>query len=192
MPLLSSAIVWLILTSSSQSAPAYPGGLIVAWIICNGAKRNQIGGWLLFFFWQLYGGVIITAVLFATNIQSYVPENFDSTDRCALFLVSTVPTLMIYLAQLGVGTILLSVRTWDLLKLLRWLIGAEVVAAIISTIIDANYFPDNVGLNFLTLVPEALWLAYFFRSKRVKHVFETHDWEIAVNSIYPVKPKMAT
>jgi hypothetical protein len=58
--------------------------------------------------------------------------------------------------------LLSSVIVW-----LRWLIGAEVVAAIISTIIDVNYFPDNVGLNFLTLVPEALWLAYFFRSKRV-------------------------
>jgi len=190
---LSSVIVWLITSSgSTPPAPTYPGGIIVAWLICNGAKRNQIGGWLLFFFWQLYGGVIITAALFATNIQSYVPENFESTDRCALFLVTTVPTLIIYLAQLGVGTILLSVRIWDLLKLLRWLIGAQVVASIVSTIIDANYFPDNVGLNFLTLVPEALWLAYFFRSKRVKHVFENHDWEIAVNSIYPVKPKMAT
>lgn len=191
MLLLSNVIVWLTSTGTPP-APTYPGGIILAWLICNGAKRNPIGGWLLFFYWQLYGGVIMTAALFATNIQSYVPENFDSTDRCALFLISTVPTLIIYLAQLGVGTILLSVRTWDLLNLLRWLIGAELVAAIFSTVIDANYFPDNVGLNFLTLVPEALWLAYFFGSKRVKHVFETHDWEIAVNSIYPVKPKMAT
>lgn len=134
----------------------------------------------------------MTALLFATNIQSYVPENFETGDRFALFVFSAVPTLIIYLAQVAVGTILLSVRTWDVLKLLRWLIGAEVVAVAISTVIDANYFPDNVWLNFLTLIPQTLWLAYFLRSTRVRHVFKTHDWEIAVNSIYPVKPKLAT
>jgi hypothetical protein len=178
-------------SSSSSAAPTFPGG-ILAWIICNGAKRNQIGGWLMFFFWQLYSGILVSALFFAMNIQSYVPENFESSDRFLLFLTSVVPMLIIYLAQLGVGTILLVARTWDLLKLLRWLVGMEIVASIIALVIDANYFPDNVGLNLLTLVPQALWLAYFFRSMRVKHVFKTHDWEIAVNSIYPVKPKMVS
>jgi hypothetical protein len=177
--------------SGSQYTPTFPGGLI-AWLVCNGRKRNQIGGWLLFFFWQLYSGLIISAVLFAANIQSYVPENFTTTQQYALFILSTIPVFTIFLVQLAVGTVLLSARTWDVLKLLRWLIGAEVVASSVSTIIDANYFPDNVGLNFLTLIPQILWLAYFFRSARVKHVFQIHDWEIAVNSIYPVKPKLAT
>lgn len=191
MFLLSSFIIWVILTTGSQSTPAFPGG-IVAWIVCNGAKRNQIGGWLMFFFWQLYGGLLMTAVLFATNIQSYVPENFESSQRFGLFLMSAVPTLIIYLAQVAVGTLLLVVRTWDLVALLRWLIGAEVVAVLISTVIDANYFPENVALNFLTLIPQTLWLVYFFRSARVKHVFRAHDWEMAVSSIYPVKTKVAT
>jgi hypothetical protein len=188
---LTSAIFWFIYASGSQTTPVLPGG-IIAWVICNGAKRNQIGGWLMFFFWQLYSSILMTAFLFAMNIQSYVPENFESSDRFLLFLTSVVPMLIIYLAQVGVGTILLVARTWDLLKLLRWLVGMEVVASIIALVIDANYFPDNVGLNFLTLVPQALWLAYFFRSMRVKHVFKTHDWEIAVNSLYPIKPKMVS
>src|SRR4029077_1779897 len=122
-------------------------------------------------------------------IQSYVPENFTITQHFGLFILSTIPMFIIFLAQLAVGTVLLSARTWDVLKLLRWLIGAQVVATTVSTIIDANYFPDNLGLNFLTLIPQILWLGYFFRSARVKHVFQLHDWEIAVNSIYPVKPK---
>jgi hypothetical protein len=87
---------------------------------------------------------------------------------------------------------LLSARTWDLLKLLRWVIAAEVVGAIVSTGIDAVYYPDNVALNFLTIVPESLWLAYLFRSVRVRHIFQSHDWELAVNFIYPLKPKAAT
>lgn len=166
--------------------------MLIAWLICNGAKRNQIGGWLLFFYWQLYGGFLITIALFCVNIQSYIPENFGSTDKYLLFLASTVPVLFLLLAQTAVGTILLSARTWDLLKLLRWIIAAELVAALASTAIDANYYPDNTALNFLTIVPEALWLAYLFRSARVKHVFKLHDWETAVNSIYPAKIKPAT
>jgi hypothetical protein len=186
------AVIVAASSSSSQYTPTYPGGILIAWLICNGAKRNPIGGWLLFFYWQLYGGLLMTSAFFAMNIQSYIPENFDEKEKYLLFLASAVPTLILYLIQLAVGTILLTVRTWDLLKLLRWAIIGEIAAAIVSTAIDAVYFPDNVGLNFLTIVPESLWLAYLFRSARVKHVFQTHDWEIAVNSIYPAKPKMAT
>src|SRR5712692_8120634 len=103
-------------SSGSQYTPTYPGGIIVAWLICNGAKRNPIGGWLMFFYWQLYSGLLLTAVFFSINIQSYVPENFDSSEKFLLFFLSIVPVLILYLAQLAVGTILLSVRTWDLLK----------------------------------------------------------------------------
>jgi len=134
----------------------------------------------------------MTALFFSMNIQSYVPENFDSGEKCALFLLSTVPALILVLAQVAVGTILLSVRTYDVLKLLRWLLAAQIVFGIVSIAIDATYFPDNTALNLLTVIPYPLWLAYLFGYCRVKHVFKTHDWEVAVNSIYPVKPKVAT
>jgi len=129
----------------------------------------------------------MTVVFFAINIQSYVLENFDSGKKFAFFLMSVLPSLILYLAQTAVGTILLSVRAWDLLVLLRWLVGAQVVFGIISIAIDANYFPDNTALNLLTVIPASLWLAYLFRSVRVKHVFKTHDWEMAVNTIHPEK-----
>jgi hypothetical protein len=127
----------------------------------------------------------MTAIFFSINLQSYVPENFDSSRKFNLFLLGVVPDLILYLAQVAVGTVLLSVRSWDLLQLLRWLTAGQVAAAILSTVIDSNYFPDNVALNFLTLVPQSLWLAYLFKSARVKHVFKSHDWSVAVNSIHP-------
>ena len=190
MLLLSSIAIWLLY--SSNSTPAYPGGAILAWIICNAAKRNPIGGWLLFFYWQLYGGLLMTALLFSTNIQSYVRENFDSGEKFYLFLLSVVPTLILYLAQVAVGTILLSARTWDLLKLLRWLVAGGFVAELVSIVISINYYPDNIALNLLTIVQQTFWLAYLFNSVRVKHVFETHDWDIAVKSIHPEQPKVVT
>ena len=183
--------VLLASSSSSSTTPTLPGG-ILAWIICYRARRSEIGGWLLFFYWQLYGGLLMTAVFFSMNLQSYVPENFDTAEKFALFLLSVVPSLILYLAQVAVGTTLLSVRTWDILKLLRWLTAGQVVAGVISMVIDANYFPDNTALNLLTVIPESIWLAYLFRSVRVKHVFKTQDWDVAVNTIYPLKPTVAT
>src|ERR1700676_4375114 len=122
---------WLTSSSSSSATPTVPGG-ILAWFICYRARRNEIGGWLLFFYWQLYGGLLMTALLFSTNLQSYVAENFEDSQRFYLFLLSVVPSLILYLAQVAVGTILLSVRAWDVLQLLRWVTAGQVAAAILS------------------------------------------------------------
>jgi hypothetical protein len=178
--------------SSSPNSPTFSPGFLIAWLICNGRKRSPVGGWLFFFYWQLYSGLLISAVFFATNIQSYVPENFGSTRLFALFLASSVPGLLLFIVKCAVGTLLLSARTWDMLKLLRWVMVAELAAGVLGAGIDAAYFPDNLGLSFLTIVPDMLWLAYFFRSTRVRHIFYSHDWDVAVNSIHPLKLKMAT
>jgi len=72
--------------TGSQNSPTFSPGFLIAWLVCNGRKRSPIGGWLFFFYWQLYSGLLMTVVFFATNLQSYVPENFASTSQFALFL----------------------------------------------------------------------------------------------------------
>ncbi len=135
----------------------------------------------------------MTVLFFSMNFQSYVPENFENSATFYLFLASVVPSIVIFMLQVAVGTFLVSVRTWDLLRLLRGLIIAQVIAATIGTVIDVKYFPDNVALSLMfTLIPHLLWMGYFFKSSRVRHVFQSHDWDIAVNSIYPTQPKLAT
>jgi len=188
--LRTTAALMLLAASSNQYAPSFPGG-IIAWFVCNGRKRSEYGGWLLFFYWQLYSGIVMTAIFFSINFQSYVPENFDDPARYHLFLASAAPSIVLFVLQAAVATILISVRTWDLLQLLRWLIVAQVVAAMVAVMIDAKYFPENVALNItLTLIPESLWMGYFFGSKRVKHVFQTHDWDTAVEAIHPTHTKI--
>jgi hypothetical protein len=172
-------------SSSSQYTPTLPGG-IIAWVVCNNRKKQQIGGWLLYYYWQLYSGAVVTIIFFAIAFQSYVPENFDDKRRYVLFLTSTVPLLITYALQVAVATFLISVRTWDLLRLLRWLLVAEIAISGLGIAIDTKYFPDNIILDFFTIVPAILWLAYFFRSQRVTHVFKLHDWDEAVNNIYPI------
>ena len=172
--------------TGSQTTPALPGS-IVAWIVCNARKRNPIGGWLLFFYWQLYGGLLMAAVFFTINIQSYVPENFDSHTRFAMFLLSAVPGLLLLSIQAVVATIALGVQTRDMLALLRGVLVAETIAACVALVIDITYFPDNAVFSILTLIQSSLWLAYMLKSARVRHVFSQGDWEVAVSTIYPLK-----
>lgn len=181
----------MLASSGNQATPMLPGGLI-AWFVCNGCKRSPIGGWLLFYFWQLYSSLFMSAVLLAGNIQSYVPENFDSETRFALFLASVVPVLILLLMQVAIATQALSVRTPDMLNLLRWILFAQVIASTLGVILDAMYFPDNQVFSIIGLIQEALWLAYFLKSTRVRHVFNLQDWYVAVNSIYPPKLKVST
>jgi len=189
-------MIWdaLLLTAAgggSQTTPTLPGG-IIAWIICNAQKRHAVGGWLLFYYWQVYGTLVLSAVFFGLNIQSYVPENFENKTRFALFLAAAVPGLLLILIQTVVATFSIGVQTPDMLKVLRVVLAAQVLAGIIEVAIDSMNFPDNLFLSIYTLLQESLWLAYFFRSKRVRHVFGLQDWDIAVNSIYPPKLKAAT
>jgi hypothetical protein len=190
--LIADALLLAILASGgNQSTPMLPGG-IVAWIVCNGRKRNPIGGWLLFYYWQLWSGLLLSAVFFAINIQSYVPDNFDSGKQFGIFIVSTVPGLVLLLAQLVVGTMLLSFRTPDMLRLQRWTLVAQVVATVAGLAIDGKYYPDNIAFSALALIQETLWMFYFFKSTRIRHVFDSQDWETAVHSIYPLKLKLST
>jgi hypothetical protein len=177
----------LLAAASNQYTPSFPGG-IVAWIVCNSRKRQEYGGWLLFFYWQLYSGVIMTVIFFCINFQSYVPENFGRhPERYYWFLASALPSLVILALQVAVATTLISVRTWDLLRLLRGLVVAQAVEAIVSVIIDTKFFPDNLRLDFIfTLIPFGCWSAYFFASNRVEHVFRLHDWDRYVETLYPI------
>jgi hypothetical protein len=179
--------------SGSSYTPSFPLGGIIPALICNARKRKPIGGWLMLFYWQLYSGLLITGIFFATNIQSYVPENFDSSTKFRLFLASVVPGLLLFAVKCAVATLLLSARTWDMLRLLRLVMLGELLADVIGSVIDVAYFPDNVAINLvLTIIPGLIWLAYMFRSKRVQHIFYLQDWDVAVDSIYPLKLTMAT
>lgn len=185
------AFLLLAAAGSNQYTPTFPGG-IVGWIVCNARKKHEFGGWLLFFYWQLYSGVVMTTIFFTINFQSYVPENFGRHPATYYwFLASALPNLLIFVLQVAVATILISVRTWDLLVLLRGLTAAQVIATIAAIAIDAEYFPGNVVLNVSTmLVPQSAWLAYFCLSRRVRHVFQAHDWDTAVEAFYPTTTKL--
>lgn len=170
--------------------PGLPGG-IIAWIICYKQRKSQIGGWLLFFFWQLYGGILMTVIFFVSGFNSYVPESYNDARTYHLFLISAVPQIVIFLMQLAVGTMLLSVRTWDMLKLMRFTVLAATIWFWVSVLIDSRAFPESAALDVFSGLISTVWTLYLFRSKRVRHVFQMHDWDTAVERIYPDHEKLS-
>ena len=177
-------------SSPSNPMPGLPGG-IIAWIICYKRRKSQIGGWLLFFFWQLYGGILMTAIFFVVGFNSYVPESYNDARTYHLFLISAIPQIVIFLIQLAVGTMLLSVRTWDMLKLMRFTVLAATIWFWLSVLIDSRIFPESAALDVFSGLISTVWTVYLFRSKRVRHVFQAHDWDTAVERIYPDHEKLS-
>jgi hypothetical protein len=176
-----SFALFLLATDRPNPAPVLPLGWLVMWWICARKKKDPIGGWLAYYYYQLYVGVVFSVFLVAVlTIHSYVPEYFSGeTQRYLLFMLSALPTLILLLFETAVATFLLVLKTWDMVELLRKVLIAQAVAQGLGVLVDVKYFPENVPLSLLSFVPSVLWVGYFFRSARVRHVFKTHDWEVA-------------
>jgi hypothetical protein len=173
-------------SSNSTYTPTFPGGFI-AWIVCYSTRRRAFGGFLMLYYWSLYSGAFVSLLFFWMSFQSYVPESFQDPKLYHLLLLSTVPTLIIFCIEVIVATMLLAVPTWDMLRLLRGLILVQLIFAMLGLAIDLWRFPDSTFFDGYTIVLSSIWLAYFFFSKRVAHVFRIHDWESVVGRIYPMK-----
>lgn len=182
---MTTLALLLLATSNNQFTPGFPGG-IVAWIVCNRRKREPMGGWLLFYYWQLYSGVLLTALFFVMSFQNYVPENFVEPRRYWLLIAGTVPTIILFAVQVAVATMMVSVRTWEMVRLLRTVMILELIASCLGAVVDAQVFPDNLPADAMVIAPQLIWLCYWFVSRRVRHVFEAHDWDEAVKGIYPL------
>lgn len=189
--MITAALLLAGTSSTNSYTPTLPGGFL-AWWICARRKREEIGGWLLFYYWQLYSGAILSIVFFVTQFQIYVPESYDDPKKFYLSLSSIVPVLVFHSVEIAIATMLISVRTWDLLRLLRWVACAHVIALAIGVAINAFYFSDAEFVNVIALIQTAVWLAYLFKSRRVVHVFKRHDWTVAVNSMYPPEGLVTT
>jgi hypothetical protein len=69
------------------------------------------------------------------------------------------------------------------LRALRLSIGALFVTTAVSWLIDSKFFDDvstdssaTTALDVMTLAFSAIWLAYFYKSVRVRRVFVEHNW----------------
>src|SRR5207253_8049083 len=76
-------------------------GVLIVWYICSSRRKKEIGGWLLYFYIQLYVGVIVTVAIGLFSFRNYIPSTWATNPSLyPLFLLSTLPTLMLLPVQL--------------------------------------------------------------------------------------------
>lgn len=164
----------------SNSKPFSGIGLIGALImlyICASRRKNEIGGWLLYYYIQMYIGVIIMVIVFLFSFNNYRPSSWSGNiGLYLLFLLSVIPILLLQPLQLIVAEKLRLSRDFQFLKYLRYVLWADLAFSAVSTIIDIGYFPSCVPFDVIGFLWPIIWLPYFYKSKRVRSVFETKDW----------------
>jgi len=174
-------------TAQPQSAPTSPFGIgsLVGWVVCARRKREAIGGWLMYYYWILYAGMIFTAVMLPVRLQDYTPQNFDDRSLFLESMCSVVPPLVLLALQAAVATFLLVIRNIEMLRLLRYTLMAALAASLVGSVLSSMYFPEQLPIHISAVISNAIWLAYLFVSQRVKHVFVLNDWDVAVQTIHP-------
>lgn len=154
-------------------------GFLVGLAIAYLTRRRSIGGWLMYYYLQLYGSVLVNLIFVATSVHSLPPSVWDSSTRYVLFLLSTLPVWLLIAAEAVVGTYLLVRRRETNVRRLRLVIALMVVAAATALIIDFAYFKEapDIVFDVLTLFFAIVWSLYFWRSKRVRKVFIERQWD---------------
>lgn len=155
------------------------GGLFLGLAIAYLSRRRRVGGWLLYFYMQLYGSVLITSLLLPATLAQLTPTAWESSSQYVWFVLSTAPVLLALVAEVAIATFLLFRRSESTVALLKSALSCLVVASAAAIAIDFAYFNEGVNLFFdgLTLFFAVVWLAYFYRSARVRRVFVEHNWD---------------
>ena len=163
--------------SPPAQSPATAG--IMLWLaIAYLTRRRAIGGWLLFYYAHLYGGLLLGVILFALTYKNLSPSEWDSAIRYVMSLLSYVPSHIIFLLEAFAATRLLARRTSSNLGFLRWTLIAAVITQAVSAGIDSVYFFEDpmYVLSILSFIMSVIWCAYFWRSERVNAVFVERNW----------------
>ncbi len=152
-----------------------PIGLIFV-IVCYASRRNEIGGWLMFFYYQIFGTIGLLLLHIVWRFREFLPSWWESEWDHIIYLAAFLPRLFGFLLIGAVALVLLSRREWFWVRNLKVGLGAGMVLTATSLLLDLFFFPSAALTNGLRLIMLALWLLYFSVSKRVHHVFRTHDW----------------
>lgn len=157
----------------------FGAGLFLAWAVAYLSRRRAIGGWVLYFYIQLYISLLFSLLFLPATLGNLRPAEWDSSKLYVLNFVSAVPVLLLLLGEVGAATLLLARRSEANVKILRKVLAALVMASAIALGIDITYFDEAATLYFdvVTLAFAVIWLAYFHKARRVRLVFIEGKWD---------------
>jgi hypothetical protein len=144
--------------------------------VCWARKRNEFGGWLLYFYGWMFLMFYSYLREFVNHLGLYLPTaQVDKVQRLAL-VATVIPRLLATVAVLMAMVILVIKRDMVWLQRLKVTLGAAVIIAGVSVYLDTRFFPTVSPANLRRLVMLIVWFVYLNVSRRVHQVFITKDW----------------
>jgi hypothetical protein len=150
--------------------------LFVAWGIAYLTRRRPIGGWLLYFYFQLYLSLLFSLIFLPGIIANINPAGWDSSRRYAMFITSTVPVIATQWFEVFTATRMLIQRNARSVWTLRVALYSLVICTGIAIYIDIGYFDSNAVFDIMSCVFAVIWSEYFRKAARVKQVFVDHNF----------------
>jgi hypothetical protein len=153
-------------------APQFTGSslALLAAVIAIFRRKRPIGGWLLYFFFQVVLGL---ALVFATTRwRRYLPDYWGDPSQYLLYAISNLPRIILLIAICALTLLLFYTRQRQWVVAVRLTLLAYAVVTLVKLLVDALYFPENVRLTAISLAFPCVWMVYFAESRRVHRVFE--------------------
>lgn len=179
IPLFLVANDVLASSADAQRQPVAGGGLLIACAIAYLSRRRAIGGWLLYFYIQLYGSLAFSLIFVPQALSSLNPNQWDNSTLYVMFFLSIVPVSVFLGVEVFAATRLLFRRNEANLRFLRKTLIGLVATGCLALVIDIAYFKDNpvaLPMDSLTLIFATIWALYFWKSERVRAVFIEKNW----------------
>ena len=175
--MISLPLALMATTEPAATAPLNPNSFLAIGVVVAIIRRKQaIGGWLLFFFWQTFAGCAATIIQCAVNWHSYMPATWSDPNLYLLYMLSFTPRLVSLLSISVVSGILLRTFAWRWALMLRYALIAYIVTSFASFGLDVLYFPADRSITFAMLLFPSIFLIYTYLSDRFRRVFHRHNW----------------
>jgi hypothetical protein len=177
MFMLIAASPALAASGDTPSQPLAGAGFLVTLTIVYLSRRRAIGGWLLYFYVQLYLSLAISMVFLTHVISNLNPKQWDNSFLYVMFFLSVVPVLLVEVIEVIVATRLLFRRNENSVRALRNTLLALVITSTATIAIDQGYFRDvSLFFDVIALAFAIIWALYFSKAKRVRSIFIDNKW----------------
>jgi hypothetical protein len=132
-------------------------------------RKRAIGGWLFYFFCQVFLGLALVAA--STHWQNYSPSEWDSPARYFLFILSNLSRVVLLAAIAVIGILLVETREWCWVICLQYALATYAFLTILKLPVDTYCFPSATTRDAMSLAFPVVWMGYFAVSQRVRKVF---------------------
>jgi hypothetical protein len=156
--------------ATTNSFP-WAGLLVVVAIVCFATRKRSIGGWLLFFLYQVSVQALYSIVMLADWLR-----NSSHPSVLARYLILNGVSLLCAICLLAVSAILIVTRDPAWVRRLGAVLAAIIVIRGIVLLVNSLQLRSSSPSDILSLVFLVIYYGYFSRSERIRRVFVTKDW----------------